>query len=131
MLLTANNAALAPLQAFGDDLLDFISRSAGPVCACDAATAGVGSPAADWGAGEVDDSEFEHLALRLFALQYQNVLPYQRWCASRGATPGRVNSWRDIPAVPTEAFKEYDFTSLPLAERSAAFYSSGTTELRP
>jgi hypothetical protein len=102
-------------------LRNFIRRSAQ-----DAVTPS-GSPDG-FTASEPEDCEFAELALRLFTLQYHLVPPYQRWCAARDATPDRVHSWRDIPAVPTEAFKEFDFSSLPIAERSSRFDSSGTTQ---
>jgi hypothetical protein len=35
-----------------------------------------------------------------------------------------------IPAVPTGAFKELEFSSIPPSERTAVFHSSGTTEQR-
>ena len=46
-------------------------------------------------------------------------------------TPQTVVHWTQIPAVPTSAFKELELTSLPPAERTAVFHSSGTTEQKP
>jgi hypothetical protein len=42
-----------------------------------------------------------------------------------------VREWTDIPAVPTGAFKELELTSIPLAEQTAVFHSSGTTGQQP
>ena len=77
-----------------------------------------------------DDARFERLALALFAFQYGANVPYGRVCASRGATPERIRSWREIPAVPTGAFKELPLRCFP-AERSVhVFRTSGTTLAR-
>ena len=67
---------------------------------------------------------FERLALDLFAFQYHRVELYRRLCDSRGATPASVHDWRQIPAIPADAFKQ------PLGLPDAAhhvFESSGTT----
>ena len=73
---------------------------------------------------------FNELALELFRLQFQHNAVYQRLCLARGVTPESLASWMEIPAVPTTAFKELDMTSLAPDERTAVFYSSGTTEQR-
>jgi Acyl-protein synthetase, LuxE len=74
---------------------------------------------------------FDNLALELFALQFKHNAPYRRFCAARGVSPANVADWPDIPAMPTTAFKELDLTCLPVAERTAVFHSSGTTEEQP
>jgi len=79
----------------------------------------------------LDDNEFQALALELFQLQYQHIAPYRSLCDRRQKTPSNVTNWRDIPALPTSAFKDLDLTSLPPAERTHVFHSSGTTEQRP
>jgi hypothetical protein len=77
-----------------------------------------------------DDARFERLALELFAFQVEANPPYGRYCAARGATPDRVRSWREIPAVPTGAFKELPLRCFP-AERSVqVFRTSGTSLAR-
>ena len=77
-----------------------------------------------------DDARFERLALALFAFQCEANVPYGRFCAARGATPDRIRSWREIPAVPTGAFKELPLRCFP-AERSVqVFRTSGTTLAR-
>ena len=45
--------------------------------------------------------------------------------------PTDVATWGDIPTVPTTAFKEMELSCLCPAERSAVFFSSGTSERRP
>jgi hypothetical protein len=75
--------------------------------------------------------EFDTLALELFALQFQHNAAYRKICAARGLTPGVVEHWTRIPAVPTSAFKELELTCLAPDERTAVFHSSGTTEQKP
>jgi len=77
------------------------------------------------------ETEFSRLALALFALQFEHVLPYRRLCLARGAAPGSVAGWAQIPVVPAAAFKEWEFTSLAEGERTTVFHSSGTTERQP
>jgi hypothetical protein len=73
---------------------------------------------------------FDHLALELFALQYKYNAPYRRLCQLRDARPDTVGHWTGIPAAPTSAFKEFELSCLPVAERTAVFHSSGTTGQR-
>jgi hypothetical protein len=73
------------------------------------------------------ETDFAGLTLELFGLQYQHNAAYRRFCEVRGARPGRIDDWRSIPAIPTVGFKEFDLSCLPVAERTAVFYSSGTT----
>ncbi len=73
------------------------------------------------------DSEFNRLALRLFALQFEHNRLYRRFCEATGATPASVTGWREIPAVPSAGFKEADLTCLARDERTHVFFSSGTT----
>src|SRR5262249_56369072 len=68
--------------------------------------------------------DFNALALEVFAYQFQHNLPYQRFCLARGQTPETVTRWRDVPAVPTVAFKELDLTCGPPEK---IFLTSGTT----
>ena len=74
---------------------------------------------------------FDRLALQLFRLQYENLPPYRALCDSQSARPASTPSWTQIPVVPTTAFKELEFTSIPAGERATVFCSSGTTEQRP
>jgi len=80
-------------------------------------------------AGEVDT--FEQLALELFALQFEHVAPYRQFCEARWARPDSVTCWREIPAVPAAAFKEWDLSGISAEERTTVFHSSGTTGHRP
>jgi hypothetical protein len=73
-----------------------------------------------------DAARFERLALALFAFQFESNPAYGRFCAARGRTPAAIASWREIPAVPTGAFKELALRCFP-AERSVkVFRTSGT-----
>jgi hypothetical protein len=81
--------------------------------------------------GESCESEFNSLALELFALQWEHVPVYRRLCAARGILPTRISHWTQIPALPTSAFKEFEVTCLLPVERARIFHSSGTTQHRP
>jgi hypothetical protein len=74
-----------------------------------------------------DDERFERLALALFAVQTEQNPVYGRFCAARGATPERVHSWREIPTVPTGAFKEVALRCFPAERTVKVFRTSGTT----
>ncbi|HZY16516.1 MAG TPA: long-chain fatty acid--CoA ligase [Ramlibacter sp.] len=73
------------------------------------------------------EAEFDALALRLFAAQHAGNAAYRRFCQLRGATPRTVKAWRDIPAVPINAFKELTLSCAPAASAERVFMTSGTT----
>jgi Acyl-protein synthetase, LuxE len=77
------------------------------------------------------ENEFNRLALSLFALQFAHNPPYRRLCEARVVSPGDVEHWSRIPAVPAVAFKELELTSLPADDRARVFHSSGTTTQQP
>lgn len=77
------------------------------------------------------DAEFNRLALALFRHQFALNRPYRRYCELLGRSPRDVAHWKQIPAVPTTAFKDAELTTLPPKQRTAVFHSSGTTEHRP
>jgi hypothetical protein len=70
-----------------------------------------------------DDTAFEELALATFAFQYREIAPYRSLCEALGASPDTVTDWRQIPAVPTLAFKTL---RLCAGEPLEVFRSSGT-----
>ena len=74
-----------------------------------------------------DDARFERLALALFHLQVEQGDAYRRMCAAFGREPGAVRRWREIPAVPTGAFKEARFAIFPPEATLRTFRSSGTS----
>ena len=84
---------------------------------------GVGRPSTDSG--------FNTLALALFHHQFARNRLYRSYCESLDRNPDHVRSWKDIPAVPTTAFKDAGLTTLAASQRTAAFHSSGTTGHRP
>jgi hypothetical protein len=67
---------------------------------------------------------FEELALAAFDWQFERIEPYRRLCQRRGATPGTVEDWRQVPPVPAAAFKAMTLAPGPAVE---VFRSSGTT----
>jgi hypothetical protein len=73
------------------------------------------------------DAQFDELALRLFAHQYQHNEPFRRFCQGRGATPRKVRGWRDIPAVTIDGFKELALSCHPIESCERVFMTSGTT----
>jgi hypothetical protein len=77
------------------------------------------------------DRQFNEFALELFRLQHEFNDAYRVLCESRGASVEKVSYWREIPAVPAAAFKEGNCSCLPASERTAVFFSSGTTGQRP
>jgi hypothetical protein len=77
-----------------------------------------------------DPTPFEALALDVFAWQYKNNAPYREFCAGKRATPDTVCHWRDIPAFPTDAFKNEIVTSFPFEQAVMAQLTSGTTAYR-
>jgi hypothetical protein len=76
--------------------------------------------------GKVTEDEFGEIALSLYSAQRAHNRAYDKLCTARGVA--EVRRWQDIPPVPTAAFKELEMTALPEAQRSAVFYSSGTTQ---
>ncbi|WKL16254.1 long-chain fatty acid--CoA ligase [Comamonas testosteroni] len=73
------------------------------------------------------DDQFNQLALRLFAYQYECNAPFRSFCQRRGATLRNVRSWRDVPAVPIDAFKAMELRSEPPSPGERVFMTSGTT----
>jgi hypothetical protein len=77
------------------------------------------------------EGEFDRLALALFVAQFDAVTIYRQFCERRNVRPEGVRRWSQIPALPSSAFKEFQVSSIPSGERTAAFYSSGTTGHNP
>ena len=74
------------------------------------------------------EGDFNELALKIFAYQFKNNLPYQTYCRQKGKTPRLVKSWRDIPFVPINAFKEVPLSCTEPELAEAVFMTSGTTK---
>lgn len=77
---------------------------------------------------QASEEEFNQLALRIFAYQYRNNLPYQAFCRQKGKTPRLVKHWRDIPYVPMNAFKEVPLSCTDPEAAVRVFMTSGTTQ---
>lgn len=80
---------------------------------------------------DADQRGFNALALELFGLQFAHNAAYRKFCEARRVTSLTATHWSQIPAMPTAAFKEFELTSLALAERTHVFHSSGTTGQAP
>lgn len=81
-----------------------------------------------WRGGPWDEGRFRKLALRSFRLQYESVAAYRAYCDRRGRAPRKVSDWREVPPVPTAAFR-----SVPLivgddpGQADLEFRTSGTS----
>src|SRR5438093_12095246 len=67
--------------------------------------------------------DFESLALEVFAFQYEHNSIYRAYCKRQPP----VCHWKDIPAVPTSAFKDFAIACFPVEKAVARFRTSGTT----
>ncbi len=73
------------------------------------------------------ESDFTMLALAAFAIQFESIEPYRRFCQGRASTPATVRRWQDVPSVPATAFKHFDFVVDAAGSPEATFRTSGTT----
>ena len=80
---------------------------------------------------ELNDADFNHLALRVFAYQLRYNAPYAAYCGSLGihhdALPSR---WEAIPPVPNTAFKDSTLATFDPQAAVLEFETSGTTQGR-
>lgn len=72
------------------------------------------------------DAEFDAHARLLLDYAIRHVPAYAGYCRARGVEDGEVDGWRDVPAVPTAAFKELRLLA-DGAVAEAVFRTSGTT----
>jgi hypothetical protein len=72
------------------------------------------------------DSDFGALASRVFEYQFAHNSTYRLYSERRGATPQTVRSWREVPLVPTDAFKHLDLVAGEAQGVEAVFHTSGT-----
>jgi acyl-protein synthetase LuxE len=75
--------------------------------------------------------EFDELARAIFAFQFEANPVYRAYCMQQQRTPKTVRYWTEIPAVPTQAFKEFALTCFPVEQSVATFHTSGTTQSKP
>ncbi|NIP60440.1 MAG: long-chain fatty acid--CoA ligase [Gemmatimonadetes bacterium] len=73
------------------------------------------------------DDEFDAWARRVFGFQFRSNPVYRRFCVGRGVEPDRLESWMEIPAVPTRAFKRLPLVSGDPDRVEAVFRTSGTS----
>jgi len=81
--------------------------------------------------GPIDEAKWNELAGELFAWQFARVPAYRRLCLAHGVTPENMASWRDIPAVPQQLFKQTLLYAHGLASPAAIYVTSGTTTGKP
>ncbi len=74
------------------------------------------------------ETAFNGLALELFAYQFENNQPFRRFSMQRERTPRTARSWRDIPAVPIDAFKDLTLSCCDPEAAARTFMTSGTTK---
>ncbi len=79
------------------------------------------------GTDHSDEGKFNELAVKEFIYQYRENDVYRNFCQAQGIGPGDVAHWREIPAIPTEAFKQDVIASFPLSETELSLLTSGTT----
>ena len=91
----------------------------------DAVLAWMREPAWDY-----DEARFDAIAREIFHYQYSHSEVYKRFCDGRGQTPGQVQTWREIPAVPTGAFKEMSRRCFDERATLHTFRTSGTSLTR-
>jgi len=79
------------------------------------------------GGSEWDDDRLNEWARRAFALQFAENSTYRKYCETRRVRPGDVSGWRDVPPVPTAAFRAVDLIVGPSSGAKLTFLTSGTS----
>lgn len=81
----------------------------------------------EWMGGGKGD--FAELSLEVFRHQFSGNAAYRNYCEALGKTPETITSWREIPAIPTDAFKlpGVALRGFPESETIGHFLTSGTT----
>ncbi|WP_220453350.1 long-chain fatty acid--CoA ligase [Peribacillus asahii] len=77
---------------------------------------------------ESTEERFNQQALQLFRYHYQYNIPYRTFCSQKGKTPRTVKTWRDIPPVPINAFKDVTLSCCDPEQAEAIYMTSGTTQ---
>jgi phenylacetate-coenzyme A ligase PaaK-like adenylate-forming protein len=81
--------------------------------------------------GPMDETTWDCLARELFAWQIARIPAYRRLCLAHRVTPKTLVSWRNIPAVPQQLFKEVVLYSHGSWSAGAVYETSGTTTGQP
>lgn len=74
---------------------------------------------------EWSDERFNRIARSIFGVQFAKNTPYRKFCDKRDVGPDDIQTYRDIPAVPTDVFKHIRLTTSDDPVR--IFRTSGTT----
>lgn len=77
-----------------------------------------------------DERRFNELALKAFEIQYESGEAYRTYCRSLNASPETINSWEDIPAVSSFAFRKMLLTSYSSTKAEKVQMRSRVAELR-
>ena len=73
------------------------------------------------------ETDFDELALMLFAYQFEHNECFRRFCLKTGKSTRTVKTWRDIPPVPITAFKTLTLSCGDPETAERVFVTSGTT----
>ncbi|WP_281887383.1 CoF synthetase [Paenibacillus sp. YYML68] len=76
---------------------------------------------------DMTEEAFGELALQLFEHQFRSNPAVKKYAQARRRTPLTIRTWRDIPPMPIQAFKELTLSCEPIEEAEAVFMTSGTT----
>ena len=74
----------------------------------------------------LSESDFNSCALEAYRFQRERNRPYDNYCKHLSA-PMDLEHWKQIPAVPQAAFKQFPLRSFPESETVKTFRTSGTT----
>lgn len=89
------------------------------------------NPSFESAGGTGEEDRFNELAHDLFDCHFELNPVYRRFCRNRGVEPGRLGDWRQIPALPSSAFRACAITCLDPGDWTVEFRSSGTTDASP
>jgi hypothetical protein len=81
--------------------------------------------------GPITEAKWNELARDLFHWQFAQAPAYRRLCLAYGVTPEKLISWRDIPAVPQQLFKQTLLYAHDSAPPAAIYVTSGTNTGQP
>lgn len=75
------------------------------------------------------EGDFAAYSLEVFRYQFERNVAYANYCKALGRTPDKLESWQEIPAVPTDVFKLSGMAMrcFPENEVKGFFLTSGTT----
>lgn len=73
------------------------------------------------------EEDFEKITIEVFQYQYENCLPYRKFCELLNTDPKRVVQSADVPFLPIEFFKTHKIFDRQRSKVESIFTSSGTT----